>query len=139
MPEGLLVPGDANELAAEIRRLLGVGTYEEVSIVTPQFERPEGRVPPWTPRTSEEFDKLRFLSDKALRFLCLKPWDEEKTLWLYPGEWYESIPAGYPIIDICGEEEPFKPGITDDDIRFGCLPYGFRRAALKAKEADDAK
>ena len=28
-------------------------------------------------------------------------------------------------MDIFGEEEAFVPGETDDDIRFGCLAFGF--------------
>ena len=135
MPDGTLVPEDTNEIAAQIRKALGVGVYEEVLIRTPQFERLEGGEPPWTPKTAQEFDSLRTLSDKALRFLCLKPWDDEHSLWLYPGEWYESIPAGYVIVDINGREEPFESGLTDDDIRFGCLPYGFHRVVeAEAKE-----
>jgi hypothetical protein len=46
------------------------------------------------------------------------------TLRLLPGEWYKQIPAGYEIADIFGEREEFAPGITDDDIRFGCLSFG---------------
>jgi len=135
MGEGQLAFGDEHPIAHEIREMLGVGPYEEVSVLTPQFERPEGGKPPWTPKTAEEFDKLPSMSEKALRFLCCKPWDDMDNgmvLWCYPGEWYESIPAGYEIVDIFNETESFVPGETDDDIRFGCLPYGF----LKAKEAE---
>jgi len=49
------------------------------------------------------------------------------VLWVYPGEWYNRIPAGLDVVDIFGTEERFVPGITDNDIRFGCLPYGFVR------------
>ena len=45
-------------------------------------------------------------------------------LWLFPDEWYSAIPAGLPIININAASELFVPGVTDDDIRFGCLAYG---------------
>jgi len=47
--------------------------------------------------------------------------------YLLPGEWYEHLPAGYEFVSIFGEKEIFKPGESDDDIRFGCLSYGFVR------------
>lgn len=117
--------GDESEIAAEIRQILGVGPYEQVTIITPKFERPEGGEPPWIPKTKEEFDSLRNLSDKALRFLCLKEW--ECGHWLYPGEWYDAIPDDYEIVNIFGNVEKFEKGETDDDIRYGCLSYGFKR------------
>lgn len=45
-------------------------------------------------------------------------------LMLFPAEWYASIPAGFPIVDINGKLEDFEPGKTDDDRRFGLLAYG---------------
>jgi hypothetical protein len=44
---------------------------------------------------------------------------------LYPKEWYDLIPENYEIVCISGEVEHFKKGVTDDDIRFGCIAYGF--------------
>jgi hypothetical protein len=125
MAERMLAFSDENSLVAEIRKAIGVGPFDPVECVTPQFEREDGRVPPWTPRTAGEFDSLRTLSDEALKFLCLGRWDEHT--WLYPGEWYAFIPDGYEIFDINGDTEKFVGGKTDDDIRFGCLPYGFKR------------
>lgn len=46
---------------------------------------------------------------------------------LIPGEWYDVIPDGFIVTGLYGEQYPFKKGETDDDIRFGCLPYGIRR------------
>lgn len=45
-------------------------------------------------------------------------------LWLLPAEWYDSIPNGFPVIDINGCLEQFERGKTDDDRRFGMLAYG---------------
>jgi hypothetical protein len=46
---------------------------------------------------------------------------------LFPGEWYNAIPDGFMVTGLFGESYPFKKDESDDDIRFGCLPYGFRR------------
>ena len=46
---------------------------------------------------------------------------------LIPGEWYDVIPNGFIVTGLNGEQYPFKKGESDDDIRFGCLPYGIRR------------
>lgn len=52
---------------------------------------------------------------------------KDMDIWLIPGEWYDYIPDGYLLTDICGRQEPFKRGKTDNDIRFGCLAYGILR------------
>jgi hypothetical protein len=46
---------------------------------------------------------------------------------LFPGEWYASIPDGFEVITISGTREKFQPGVTDNDTRYGCLPYGILR------------
>ena len=46
---------------------------------------------------------------------------------LIPGEWYDIIPDGFKVTGLNGEQYPFKKGESDNDIRFGCLPYGIRR------------
>lgn len=45
-------------------------------------------------------------------------------LWLFPYQWYPHIPEGMELLDINGETELFKKGVTDDDMRFGVLAYG---------------
>ncbi len=47
--------------------------------------------------------------------------------YLYPKEWYTTLPNGINVIDIGGKLEKFKRDISDDDARYGCLPYGFVR------------
>lgn len=68
------------------------------------------------------------MSRQALKEVGLRAWDEPdghgRVLMLLPGEWYQHIPRGYEIVDINGNAERFEPGVTDDDIRFGCLAYG---------------
>lgn len=58
----------------------------------------------------------------------------EHDILLIPGEWYNSIPEGFELYDICGHKELFKKGETDDDIRFGCLAYGIIRPSSMQAE-----
>ena len=55
--------------------------------------------------------------------LGCREWDGEGLL-LFPHSFYDIIPDGFPIVTIGGGKEKFKKGKTDDDQRFGCLPYG---------------
>ncbi|KKK42727.1 hypothetical protein LCGC14_3169610, partial [marine sediment metagenome] len=66
---------------------------------------------------------LKYLSHEVLLKIGLSMW--EKGHYLYPWEWYSSIPDGFPIVDINGRTEHFRIGETENDKRFGCLPYGF--------------
>jgi len=101
--------------------LKGIGP---VSIRTPQFERING-IEPVIPEGGEKwFDMLKALPPETLKAIGLQEW--EKNHWLYPGEWYDFIPQGYIVTDINDENESFVHGETDDDIRFGCLAYGFK-------------
>ena len=127
-----LVFGDENELSKKIRECLGVGDYETVKVTLPQFDRVDGRKVYYFPKTIEEFDNLKKAPPKTLKDIGLGRWDEET--WLYPSEWYDYIPDGYEVVDINGEKEKFKPGVTDDDRRCGCLSYGF----IRTKNNDSA-
>lgn len=52
-------------------------------------------------------------------------WDDEKpTLMLIPSNLYNSIPNGYTVYSLGRKKEKFKSGVSDNDSRFGCLPYG---------------
>lgn len=53
----------------------------------------------------------------------------DMDLYLIPAEKYDEIPAGYPLIDIFGQEMKFKKGESDNDEHCGCLPYGVLRPA----------
>jgi len=50
--------------------------------------------------------------------------DATHELWLFPAEWYDAIPNGFPLTCIDGTIEQFVRGKTDDDRRFGMLAYG---------------
>ena len=82
------------------------------------------------PKNKIEFEEIvKHFPEKELikRGFCI--WDKtpKGTHYLYPMEWYDIIPVGYPIENILNEKSKFKKGETDDDIRFGCLCFGFIR------------
>lgn len=117
--------------AADLEKALGLKPSEKLEIVTPQFTRTDGRLVTYRPRTVREFDALKLMDEQSLKDAGCGIWNKEggKTHWLYPHEWYDFIPDGYEITDICGNVEPFEKGKTDDDIRYGCLAYGFIQPA----------
>jgi hypothetical protein len=107
-------------------------------ITTPQFERPKD----WRPALAAppSWDALKTADSNHLLQWGLRRWNDPQeddwphkgiVLWLLPGEWYEIIPDGMRFMDINGEEEIFKKGKTDDDIRFGCLAFGVPRKIEK--------
>lgn len=106
---------------------LGVKPGDSINIVTPQFERTDGRVVTYRPDTPEEFEALKKMTPDNLKKVGCQIWDEEngKRTWLYPAEWYDSIPNGTEIVDIFGNVELFERGETDDDKRYGALSFGF--------------
>jgi hypothetical protein len=149
MGEGKLKRSSESPVAAKIRDALDVGPDEEVQIVTPQFERPAGEPPPMSAPTSiAEFNALKTMTDAQRQHLGLRRWgrpeDEDMMtgnsasprksrrpdltgapmLWLFPSEWYDHIPDGYEVVSISYYVEKFERGVSDNDIRYGCLPYG---------------
>jgi len=113
------------DFAGQLKEALGLSDGDEVQLITPQFDRADGRIIAYFPRTVAEFDALKKLDDHALKAIGCGLWDEGH--WLYPHEWYWNIPNGYIVTDINGDEEPFVPGQSDDDKRFGCLAFGFKQ------------
>lgn len=120
-------------LVQAIRDAAGAKPGDTITIITPQFTREPGAPSPAAPPA--DFAALRGMGKVALRELGLRPWGLPEDdhgrpvrgrgmLYLFPGEWYNSIPAGFLVTDLWYEEEPFVPGQTDDDIRFGCLVFG---------------
>lgn len=118
--------------AAKIREAIGAGPEEDVDVVTPQFERGPGEPPP-TAAHAIDFEQLRRFDREGLSALGCGQWNDPKepddefagkVLMLFPGEWYAMVPEGYEIVDIFNTVEKFQRGVTDDDIRFGCLSFG---------------
>ncbi len=136
MPEGKLKKASENPIAAKIRRALGAGPDEPINIVTPQFERPEGKPPPGDPpQDTEAFKALASMGDEVLREMGLRAWGKEEDgageeiegspmLWLFPGEWYPYIPGGFEVVSISFKKKLFVPGETNGDIRCGMLAFG---------------
>jgi len=111
-----------NECVEYLKKLAG---NEGLNIVTPQFKRTDGTLPIPAKNTTEFFDWVKTLDHKSLIEIGLRLWDEGH--YLYPSEWYDYIPNGYTITDIEGVNGPFMHGVTDDDIRYGMLAYGFKK------------
>jgi hypothetical protein len=47
-------------------------------------------------------------------------------LFLFPAEWYDHIPEGLPVETVNGVIKQFQRGVSDNQRRCGCLPYGIR-------------
>lgn len=105
---------------------------------SPHRREPDRPPPACPPADREAWEALPTLDAQALRELGCRPWgcgedacDESATcthgpvLWVYPGEWYPAIPDGFEIVTISFQRKRFVRGVTDDDTRLGCLPYGF--------------
>ena len=125
LPENtLILDMNSPTFAEDLARELGPGPYK---VVTPQFYRTDGLHPSKPHLTDDEWKNLGKLPLDRVRQMGCQMWeDDAKGIhWLFPGEWYPYIPAGTPITDICGKTKLFEPGVTDDDIRYGALAYGF--------------
>lgn len=133
MATGQLKKASESEQARAIRQAIGSGPNEPVSAMTPQFERTAREPVPAAPPT--DWEALRSLSKTALKELGLCVWnnpaeDDDKfegmVLMLFPSEWYSSIPGGFIVTDIFNRDKAFVRGVTDDNIRHGCLAYGIK-------------
>lgn len=79
----------------------------------------------WQPKNSKEFmGAIEELSLEQLKGMGFCKWEETTNLYLIPGEWFDKIPEGLPVVSIFGKEELFSKDTHDDDTRFGCLSYG---------------
>jgi hypothetical protein len=129
----VMLDASAPDFAQRLREAIGLKPGEQVEFITPQFERTDGIVPS---HPLFDFDKLPTLSAVTLKAIGCGVWNEPdangNVLWLYPKEWYALVPDGFTIHSIDGTSEAFKRGETDDDYRFGCLSFGFLRAASRA-------
>jgi hypothetical protein len=117
--------------AEDLADSLGIQPGEKIQIMTPQFDRMDGKmvtVPEFTPL---DWAKLPTKSHEELIGMGLGVWKkgEEGTHYLFPHEWYNIIPEGLEMKCINGTTEIFKRGVTDDDKRFGCIAYGFVKPA----------
>ena len=102
-----------------------------INIIGPQFERADGVVPCLVGQTT--FSLLAEMTAPQREALGMLRWDEPdehgNCLWLFPKEWFWSVPTGFFVESISGEKRAFLPGTADDDRRFGVLSFGIRAAA----------
>lgn len=85
------------------------------------------------PKTKADFDKvIKDFSEKELFDAGLRIWDDDRTrtFYIYPAEWYDLIPEGYPVVHVSkglsGKKTKFKRK-KNDDKSFGLLSFGFIR------------
>lgn len=131
----LLSSASESELASAIRRALGVGPDDEITVMLPVFDRPEGAPTPAKPPISHrEWDALRTLTVAQLKEMGCGSWDGR--LMLFPHEWFHKIPNGLVVEDISGELIVWDRFSADDDKRFGCLAYGIPAIDGVAKNHD---
>jgi len=86
-----------------------------------KFNRLDGMLKP--PKDTRFFNSLRKAPRKILSQIGLFEWSD--GFWLYPVDWYGSIPDQYPIVTIDGFEEPFEHGVFGKYTICGYLPFGF--------------
>jgi len=112
--------------AEDFARAIGIQPGEKLEMMAPQFERADGLNVPLLVDFND-WENLHKKDEATLIAFGFGVWDETEKgkHWLFPKEWYDFIPDGYPITSISGEQEYFKRGETDDDYRFGCLSFGF--------------
>ena len=122
----ILDASDKNFIA-DFTKALGLKPGEKINIITPQFERTDGRVITYRPKTPKEYKALKMMQPDNLKKIGCQVWGKKdgKTYWLYPAEWYDHIPNGTEIVNIFGNVKTFKYGETSNDMRFGALSYGF--------------
>lgn len=120
-----LPPAGVNGIADAIREGIGAGPDDQVVCVTPQFTRTRGMpMPGQPPETLQDWEDYRQLSITDLKSLGFGNWDG--GLALIPGEWHSRLCAGLILEGLFGETVEVGKDYIDDDIRFGCLPYGIR-------------
>ena len=122
---------DSPTFAEDLAAAMGVQPGDTIRIVTPQFERTDGIQVPIPMFSPNQWANIYQMSDASLKELGIGIWDKDEngTHYLFPKEWYGIIPKGLMVKFIDGTEEPFQPGVTDDDYRFGCLAFGFYKPA----------
>lgn len=97
---------------------------KRIEVVTPQFERTDGRTPADPPAGGVgEWYALRQKSEDELRELGLQPWGEH-GLWVFPFEWHDHVPEAMLVVDIFGRVNRRSTKPDRADKRLGALSYG---------------
>lgn len=114
------VMGLVSRIVAKLRDVFS--RKDRYELITPQFEREDGKQPLPAPTKQEDYEDLKHCSDAQLELIGMRRWED--NVWLFPGEWYSEIPEGLEITNIADRKREFRREKEDDDIRFGCLSYG---------------
>ena len=127
----------------ELLDVVNLKKDDTINIMTPQFEREYKLTIDFKPENSDELKLLiKTCPADILLKIGLRKWTNYEEIkndknnylnkgeihYLFPGEWYNLIPDGFEVTGIFGRKYLFKNGKTDDDIRFGCLSFGFVRS-----------
>lgn len=115
--------------AEDFATLLGIAPGDTIEFIGPQFTRTDGVNVQPPPTTPEGWANLAVISRDELFAMGIGLWAEtdDYTHFLFPGEWFNFIPEGLPMVCINGQEETFSRVDSDNDTRYGCLAYGFLR------------
>ncbi len=129
----------------ELIKELGIKPGDTVNIASSQHEREYELEIKFIPQTADELNIIIQHTKKSeLAKMGVRPfadWTDEAYLkegevhFLFPGEWYKHLPEGFEVTGLSGEKYKFEQGVSDDDIRYGCLPYGFIRNEAKTVQA----
>ncbi len=64
----------------------------------------------------------------------MKKWNE--TLWLLTPEEYTALPDGTQVMCIDAELATKGTDYVDQDVRFGCIAYGFTKELVASQNLD---
>ncbi len=124
---------DDPDFAEKFKAAIGLKEGQAVQFITPQFERTDGLVPVANPHGL--FSLLHAMPEEALLKLGMLPWDGQ--LWLFPYEWFNAIPKGFPVQCISGECSKWDAETHEDDRRSGVLAYGIVPEFAKGRVPHD--
>ena len=116
-----------------LTKVLGIKKGDVINIRTPHFKRSSKENPvTYFPADEKEFDDLKHAPYEVLKTYGIRKFDKIRKghlkgeiLYLYPGEWFHYIPENYEVISLDGKRLNFDSRSFCDDIRYGCLAYGF--------------
>lgn len=108
----------------EILTGLGFGKWDKMNnLIDENNQRPETKVAKIPIINSDDTYNV----DLGKKEVQTEKLSIDEWVLLFPGEWFNVIPEGFIVTGLDGEQYPFKRDEADDDIRFGCLPYGIRK------------
>ena len=120
---------DDPDFAEKFKAAIGLQSGEGIGIRTPQFERTDGLTPVANPQSL--FSLLHAMPEKTLLAVGMQNWDDR--LWLFPYQWFNAIPKGFPVECISGQKSKWDAETHDNDMRFGALAYGIIPEFAKRK------